>query len=54
MHWKVEFDDEDAVVYKHNDRGNHEDLDCDELMEAFDLYEEKKHLDNTKASAMQI
>jgi len=52
MHWNVEFDEEDAVVYKHNGRGNNENLDYDELMDAFELYKKKKHLDNTKPSAM--
>ena len=51
MHWKVEFDEDDAAVYNNGERGEVEDLDYNELMDAFELYEEWKEDDNEKPSA---
>ena len=50
MHWTVEFDEEDAVVYAHNGRGHLEDLNYDELMNAFELHKKKKEQDTKKPS----
>ena len=38
MHWKVEFDEDDAAVYGPNERGQTEDLEYNELMDAFELH----------------
>ena len=38
MHWKVEFDKDDAAVYGPNERGQTEDLEHNELMDAFELH----------------
>ena len=51
MHWKVEFDEDDAAVYGPNERGQTEDLEYNELMDAFELYEEWKEDDHKKPSA---
>ena len=53
--WVVEFDEEDAVVYKSNNGedecGNLEDLCRQELDDALDLYEERKDEDIQKPAA---
>lgn len=51
MRWKVEFDEDDAAVYGPNERGQHEDLEYNELMDALELYEELKDDDHEKPSA---
>ena len=38
MHWTVTFDEEDAAVYDNGKRGEVEDLDYNELMDAFELH----------------
>ena len=48
MHWTITFDEEDAAVYDNNERGQLEDLDYNELMDAFELYEELKEDDPKK------
>ena len=51
MHRRVEFDEDDAAVYGPNERGNAEDLEYHELMDAFELYKEKEEDDHKKPSA---
>lgn len=50
MHWNVVFDEDDAAVYGPNDRGNMENLNYNELMDALELYEEMDDHDVKKPS----
>ena len=51
MHWTVEFDEDDAAVYGGGERGQDEDLEYGELVDAFELYKEKEEEDVNKPSA---
>ena len=44
----MEFDEDDAAVYGPNERGQTEDLEYNELMDAFELCEEWKEDDHEK------